>query len=121
VASPARTQSICVFKCVSGSSPILSQEQRRDSLVGIISAAQAMDTPVNASFVSPLANANLKIPISSGDGGFLAAIYDGSNAWTVALTLLLTLVAYDQCALHASISPNLVPILTDRGQSNTYG
>jgi hypothetical protein len=68
---------------------------------GTIPAAQAMDALVNASFASPLANANLKIPISGGDGGFLTAIYNGYNAWTVALTLLLTLVAYDQCALHA--------------------
>jgi hypothetical protein len=60
-----------------------------------------MDTLVNASFTSPLANVNLKIPISGGDGGFLTAFYNGFDAWTVALTFLLTLVVYDQCALYA--------------------
>jgi hypothetical protein len=60
-----------------------------------------MDTLVNTSFASPLANANLKIAISGGDGGFLTAFYNEFNAWTVALTLLLALVAYDQCAPHA--------------------
>jgi len=59
-----------------------------------------MDILVNTSFASPLANANLKIPVSGGDGGFLTAFYNGFNAWTVALTLLLTLVAYDQSAPH---------------------
>jgi hypothetical protein len=89
-----------VLSCVPVALQFFPQEQRRDSLVGAISAAQAMDTLVNASFASPLANANLKIPISGGDGGFLTAFYNGFNAWTVALTLLLTLVAYDQCAPH---------------------
>jgi C-22 sterol desaturase len=51
---------------------------------------------VNASLASPSADA--KFPIGLADSnGFLSTIANGANAWTVALTLFLVLVAYDQC------------------------
>lgn len=50
----------------------------------------------NASFISPLADA--KFPAHSDVlGGVLGGIVDSLNGWTVALTLFLGLVLYDQC------------------------
>jgi hypothetical protein len=56
-----------------------------------------MATIVN-SFASPLAHINLTVPLASPDAGLLAAVFNGVSAWTVALTVFLALVAYDQCA-----------------------
>ena len=47
------------------------------------------------SFVSPLANADYKIPLSQSYG-FLNRIAEQFNVWTVALTILLLAVSYDQ-------------------------
>jgi hypothetical protein len=80
-----------------------------------------MDTLVNASFASPLANADLKIATVSSQTGLLTTSYNGLNAWTVALTILLTLVAYDQCAPSSQEFANAMHRLTDIAQSNTYG
>lgn len=51
----------------------------------------------NTSFASPVANANLASPADAGTAGLLAGLYHGVNGWTAALTLLLILIAYDQC------------------------
>jgi hypothetical protein len=56
-----------------------------------------MDALANASFASPLANANLKIPPGSSNTGLLTGLYNGFNVWTALVTVFLTLVAYDQC------------------------
>ncbi len=56
-----------------------------------------METIVNASLASPLANYNLKVPIAQNDTGLLGAFYNRFNGWTALLTLLIALVAYDQC------------------------
>ena len=50
----------------------------------------------NASFISPFADA--KLPVRSDIlGSVLGGIVDSLNGWTVALTLFLGLVLYDQC------------------------
>lgn len=52
----------------------------------------------NASFVSPPANA--PYPVQNDIlSSFVGRIVDSLNGWTVALTLLLGLVLYDQCKL----------------------
>lgn len=82
--------------------PHCRQEQPCDSLIGrsqfFLPAAQVMASLVNASFASPLAHVDLKLPIGRDDGSFLAVVYDGFNVWTSVLTLFLALVAYDQSA-----------------------
>ena len=63
-----------------------------------------MDTILNGSFTSPLANANLRLPTDSDDTGLLSSLYNGVSGWNAVLTLLLALVAYDQSeALFASL------------------
>ncbi|KAI9669448.1 MAG: RNA polymerase C-22 sterol desaturase [Caeruleum heppii] len=56
-----------------------------------------MATAVNASFTSPSANAlHGFVTRSTGDGGFFSHILAATNGWTLVLTLLIMLVAYDQ-------------------------
>ena len=80
-----------------------------------------METLVNGSFTSPLANANLRLPTTPNDHGLLAAVYNGISIWNIAFTLILGLVAYDQCM------PVFNPTVTDRRkeltqvQLTTYG
>lgn len=67
-------------------------------------------TAQNVSFASPLADA--KFAQIAGDSRLnnLAALFSGVSGWQVAITILLVLVAYDQCT---SSSSNLLhPILT---------
>lgn len=55
---------------------------------------------VNGSFVSPTADANVAHRIVQLDvNGVLATVLNGVSGWTIALTLLLLCVAYDQCEL----------------------
>jgi hypothetical protein len=56
-----------------------------------------METVLNGSFTSPLANANLHLARQSDSSGFLSSLYNGVSGWNAALALLLALVAYDQC------------------------
>jgi sterol 22-desaturase len=49
------------------------------------------------SFVSPLANADLQIP-TSHSAAFLGRIAEQLNGWTIALTIVLLAVSYDQCS-----------------------
>jgi sterol 22-desaturase len=51
---------------------------------------------VNGSFFSPLADAQYPID-PSALSGIIGSIVDGLNGWTVAITLFLGLVLYDQC------------------------
>lgn len=55
-----------------------------------------MAAVVNGSFSSPIANADYT-PISSGDGGLLSKVYNGMSGLSATVTVLLILVAYDQC------------------------
>jgi hypothetical protein len=90
------------------SAGIRRQEQCRDSSIGTISAGQAMDALANASFASPLANANLKIATAGSGAGLLTGLYNGFNVWTALLTVFLTLVAYDQCELRSATSQSVM-------------
>ena len=55
---------------------------------------------MNSTFASPAANADYAAPIMDATGGgLLSSVYNGINGWSVVITLLLTLVAYDQCEL----------------------
>lgn len=53
---------------------------------------------VNGSSVSPLANAQYPVP-NDILSGYVGRVLDSLNGWTVALTLFLGLVLYDQCEL----------------------
>lgn len=53
---------------------------------------------VNASFVSPTADAKVAHMITSlNSNSILSAIVDGFSVWRLLLTLLVLAVAYDQC------------------------
>lgn len=57
--------------------------------------AQIADT-----FTSPLANADLHISSTEHEGaGLLVTIFNAFSGWNAALTVLLLLVAYDQCEI----------------------
>lgn len=59
----------------------------------------AMAATVNASFTSPVANADYSATANVNAGGVFARVYDGMNGFTVFASLLLCLIAYDQCKL----------------------
>ena len=53
---------------------------------------------VNASFVSPTADAKVAHIIQQFDtNGLLSTVFTGFTVWKLILTLLITAVAYDQC------------------------
>lgn len=53
---------------------------------------------VNASFVSPTADANVAHMLQHFDSnGLVSSIVAGFTVWKLILTLLLTAIAYDQC------------------------
>src|SRR5579862_7113877 len=65
-----------------------------------------------SSFTSPVANALYGPGLRARDfGGVLQQLVDGTSAWTVAVTLFLMLVVYDQCELppclplHSALPP----------------
>lgn len=61
---------------------------------------------VNASFVSPTADAKVAHMIQQFDAnGLLSSIFTGFTVWKFALTLIVMAVVYDQGMI------NLVPIL----------
>ena len=62
----------------------------------IPSPSLSMAAVVNGSFSSPIATADYS-PISSGDGGLLSKVYNGMSGLSATVTVLLILVAYDQC------------------------
>lgn len=51
----------------------------------------------NATFASPLANADYTAAPNAAAGGLLFRLYDGMNGFNVFASLLLVLIAYDQC------------------------
>ena len=61
--------------------------------------ATNMAAAVNRSFASPAANADYPVALQDVAGGFLARVYSGFSGPSLVLTVLLLLVAYDQCAL----------------------
>ena len=82
----------------------------------------------NASFTSPLANAEYQASLSAATGGLLARVGNGMSPFNFFVLLLLILIAYDQCELLIREQHQLEslqrprPWSTDpRTQSNTYG
>jgi C-22 sterol desaturase len=54
---------------------------------------------VNATFASPTADAKVAHQIAQLDvNGVLSTVFQNLNGWTLALTVLLACVVYDQCA-----------------------
>ena len=65
----------------------------------IPSTATNMAAAVNKSFASPAANADYPVALHDVAEGLLARVYNGVNGTSLVFTVLLLLVAYDQCAL----------------------
>ena len=65
----------------------------------------SMAAIVNATFASPIANADYTA-FSPADGGILSRVYNGISGLSVTVTLLLILVAYDQCELTCCYPPS---------------
>lgn len=58
---------------------------------------------VNASFVSPTADAKVAHMITQlDDNSILSTIYNGLSVWSVLFTVLAVAVAYDQCMDHST-------------------
>lgn len=51
----------------------------------------------NGTFASPVANALYVTTLEPNTEGLLNQLYTRLNGWSVAITLLVLLVAYDQC------------------------
>lgn len=62
-----------------------------------------MASVVNGSFPSPGANAGFTSVLKAEDAGILSHVYHGLSGWSVALTLIMILVAYDQCKRFAAV------------------
>ena len=66
---------------------------------------------VNASFVSPTADANVAHMITHLDtNSLLSAVFNGFSVWRLLLTLIVLAVAYDQCT--DSLTCMRPPLLT---------
>ena len=63
-----------------------------------------MAAAVHKSFASPAANAEYPTALHDVAGGLLARVYNGVSGTSMVVTMLLLLVAYDQCALLPSES-----------------
>jgi C-22 sterol desaturase len=55
----------------------------------------------NASFVSPTADAKVAHTVAFNANGVLSKVLDNVSGWQLVLTLLLVLVAYDQCTFQS--------------------
>ena len=64
-----------------------------------------MAAVMNGSFASPIANADY-IALSPVDGGLFSRLYNGMSGLSLTVTVLVMLVAYDQCE-SAEYPPNL--------------
>jgi hypothetical protein len=74
-----------------------------------------MEIHLNGSFTSPPANANLRMPREHLDSaGVLSSLYHGVSGWNAALSLLLLLIAYDQCETAYLLLPVCIPIADRR-------
>lgn len=56
-----------------------------------------MASATNGSFSSLAANADFISALKLEDAGILSHVYHGFNGWSIALTIFVILVAYDQC------------------------
>lgn len=85
----------------------------------ILFSAAGMAAAVNKSFTSPAANAEYPVALHDVAGGLLARVFSGVSGVSgtgMVITLLLLLVAYDQCLLSLSSGP----IVTDHKFSQIY-
>ena len=57
-----------------------------------------MAAVMNGSFASPIASADY-IALSPMDGGVFSRVYNGMSGLSLTVTVLLMLVAYDQCEI----------------------
>ena len=55
-----------------------------------------MESVLNGTFASPLANADRPLPNDPEGDSLLSTIYNGVNIWNVFLAILAVLVTYDQ-------------------------
>lgn len=58
---------------------------------------------MNASYASPTADAAFAKIVGVAPGGIVSRLLDGVNGWTIALTLFLMAVVYDQSMQHDTI------------------
>lgn len=77
---------------------------------------------VNASFVSPTADAQVAHMIQQFDtNGLLSSVFTGFTVWKFALTLLVAAVVYDQCTIKILPPQRMRRTLLTRVQSSTFG
>lgn len=69
---------------------------KSDRSLNIPPPSLSMAAVVNGSFASPIANLH-HTALSPADGGLLSRVYNGMSGLSVTITVLLMLVAYDQC------------------------
>lgn len=69
---------------------------------------------MNASYASPTADAAFAKIVGGAPDSIVARVLEGINGWTIALTLLLTAVLYDQGRLHIPLTVQLCPADTMR-------
>lgn len=51
----------------------------------------------NGSFMSPVATADFPVSLNANTGGLLSRAYNGVSSFNLFVSLLLILIAYDQC------------------------
>ena len=59
----------------------------------------ALAAALNRSFASPVSNFDYPAAQKTASEGLLLRVYDGISGFSVFVTLILVLVAYDQCKL----------------------
>ncbi len=76
---------------------------------------------VNASFVSPTADAKVAhVMLQFDTNGLVSTFLNGLTVWRVLLTILITAVAYDQCELLFSSLFASGRNLADRSSSQVH-
>lgn len=71
-----------------------------------------MAAVVNKSFASPAANAEYPTALDDVAGGLLARVYNGVSGTSIVITVVLMLIAYDQCELFSSERDYTIVIIT---------
>lgn len=69
----------------------------------------ALAAALNRSLISPVSNFDYPAAQKTGSEGLLFRVYDGISGFSVFVTLILVLVAYDQCK-HVPL-PELLALL----------
>lgn len=82
----------------------------------VLVTATNMAAAVNRSLTSPAANAEYPVVLQDVAGGLLARVFSGVSGTSMVITVLLLLVAYDQCVL----SPSSGLVVTDQKVSQIH-